>query len=245
MRTRHLALSGRRVLVVDADADRAGAVAGLLERIGAAVETASALHEALDVLEAAEAAFDAAVLADRIADAAGAVLARAIRTSPLLFDLRLVILAEGRPPEGVDIACPWPAGPEALAAAIVGPAMVVPPEAADDAVLDLAELESIAGGMTGELNAMLRRFAGQARTLAADAEAAARAADARTAKDRAHALKGAAFSAGAMRLGRAAQAFEAAAKAADWTAATGIDLVAEAEALAAAVEALPGPADPP
>lgn len=244
MNAKSQALAGRRVLVVDGDAGRAATVAGMLIGLGATAATASALHEALDLLEGADSPFDAAILGERIDDGTGPVLARAIRTSPLLFDVRLVILAAAPPAEGIDVACPWPSSPQALVAALVGPVGIAAPEAASEApVLDLEELESIAGGMTIELIRMLRRFAGQAQTLAAETMAAAAARDAAVAQGQAHALKGAAFSAGATRLGRAAQAFEKAAAGADWTAASSIDLPAEARALAQAIAALPEPAE--
>lgn len=244
MNAKSQALAGRRVLVVDGDAGRAAAVAGMLTGLEATAATASALHEALDLLEGADPPFDAAILGDRIADGAGPVLARAIRTSPLLFDLRLVMLAAGPSAEGIDVACPWPATAEALVAALVGPVSSAAPETPSEApVLDLDELESIAGGMTAELIRMLRRFSGQAQKLAADAMAAADATDAAAAQGQAHALKGAAFSAGAMRLGRAAQSFEKAAAAADWATASAIDLPAEARALAQAIAVLPEPAE--
>lgn len=240
MSTNSQALAGRRVLVVDADPGRADAVAGMLSGAGAVAATASALHQALDLLETADPGFDGVVLGERLADGSGPVLARAIRTSPLLFDLRLVLLANGPPAEGIDVLCPWPATVEALAAAITGPANATA-VAADDPILDLAELESIAGGMTVELLAMLRRFAAQAPTLAAEAMAAAADADTHAAQGRAHALKGAALSAGAMRLGRAAQSFEKAAAAADWATASAIDLASEAQALALAIRDLQEP----
>lgn len=244
MNAKSQALAGRRVLVVDGEAGRAAAVAGILIGLEAIVATASALHEALDLLEGADPPFDGAILGDRIEDGAGPVLARAIRTSPLLFDLRLVMLAAGPPADGIDVVCPWPSTAEALVAALVGPVSIAAPETVPEApVLDLEELESIAGGMTAELIRMLRRFAGQAQKLAADAMAAAAAADAVAAQGQAHALKGAAFSAGAMRLGHAAQSFEKAAAASDWTAASAIALPAEARALARAIEALPEPAE--
>ncbi|MBL8687648.1 MAG: Hpt domain-containing protein [Rhodospirillaceae bacterium] len=244
MKAKSQALAGRRVLVVDGDAGRAAAVAGMLTGLEATAATASALHAALDLLEGADPPFDAAILGDRIEDGAGPVLARAIRTSPLLFDLRLVMLAAGPPVEGIDVLCPWPSTAEALVAALVGPVSIAAPETVPEApVLDLDELESIVGGMTAELIRMLRRFAGQAQKLAADAMAAAAATDAAAAQGQAHALKGAAFSAGAVRLGRAAQAFEKAAAASDWTAASAIDLPAEARALAQEIAALPEPAE--
>lgn len=243
MSTNSLALAGRRVLVVDADPGRADAIARILSGAGAVAATASALHQALDLLETADPGFDGVVLGERLADGSGPVLARAIRTSPLLFDPRLVLLADGPPAEGIDVFCPWPATAEALVAAITGPASAPAAVAADDPILDLAELESIAGGMTVELLAMLRRFADQAPTLAAEAMASAGDADAHAAPGRAHALKGAAFSAGAMRLGRAAHSFEKAAAAADWATASSIDLAGEARALARAIRDLPEPSE--
>ncbi len=238
------ALSGRRVLTVDGDAERAATVAGLLAGLGAIATTASALHETLDLLETADPPFEAAILGERLADGAPSVLARAIRTSPLLLDLRVVMLAAGPPGDGIDVACPWPATAEELTLAILGP--VSAPAAAAEieaAVLDLEELESIAGGMTIEIVRMLRRFAGQAQKLAAEAMAAAADADAEAAQGKAHALKGAAFSAGAMRLGRAAQSFEKAITASDWITASAIDLPSEAAALARAIAGLPEPAE--
>lgn len=237
-------LAGRRVLVVDGDGARAAAVAGVLTGFAAVAETASALHDALDLLESADPPFNAAVIGGRLADGGAGVLARAIRTSPMLFDLRVVILAAGPPTDGIDVACPWPTSAEALAAAIVGPIDAVAAEAAPEApILDLDELESIAGGMTKELVRMLRRFAAQAPKLAAEAMAAASVTNTEAAQAKAHALKGAAFSAGALRLGRAAQSFEKAAAASDWDTASAIDLPAEARALARTIEALPEPAE--
>ncbi|MBM3546331.1 MAG: Hpt domain-containing protein, partial [Alphaproteobacteria bacterium] len=168
---------------------------------------------------------------------------RAVRTSPLLYDLRLVILSAGVPPEGFDVACGWPATAASLAAAFLDPPPAkdtAPHEAAP--VLDLSELESIAGGLTLELTAMLRRFADQAPKMAAEAMAAASAMDVTAAKGHAHALKGAAFSAGATRLGQAAKSFEAAAAKADWITASSINLPREASDLAEAIRGLPAPA---
>lgn len=236
-------LAGRRVLVVDGDVETAAAIVGMLTGADALATTASALHEALDLLEDADPPFDAAILGERLADGGPAVLARAIRTSPLLFDLRVVGLAAGPPAEGIHVACPWPTTAEALIAAIVGPVSTIAAPESEAPVLDLEELESIAGGLTVELVRMLRRFAVQASKLAAEAMAAAAAADATAAQGHAHALKGAAFSAGAMRLGRAAQSFEVAAAATDWPTASAIDLPAEARALAQAIEALPEPTE--
>jgi HPt (histidine-containing phosphotransfer) domain-containing protein len=235
-------LAGRRVLVVDADGARTQAVMAVLGSAGAAAETASAIHQALDLLEGAEPAFAGVIIGERLADADGVVLARAVRTSPFLYDLRLVILSAGAAPDGFDVACAWPATAASLAAALLDP----PPmkESAPEGtaqILDLSELESIAGGLTVELTAMLRRFADQASKMAADAMAAASAADIAAAKGHAHALKGAAFSAGATRLGKAARSFEAAAATADWAAASSIDLPGEARALAEAIRALPEP----
>ncbi len=243
MSTNSQALAGLRVLVVDADPDRADAIAGMLSGAGAATATASALNQALDLLETADPGFDGVVLGERLSDGSGPVLARAIRTSPPLFDLRLVLMANGPPAEGIDVACAWPATAEALVAAITGPASTPAAVAVDDPILDLAELESIAGGMTVELLAMLRRFADQAPMLAAEAMAAAGDADTHAAQGRAHALKGAALSAGAMRLGRAAQSFEKAAAAADWATASAIDLAGEAQTLARAIRGLPEPSE--
>ena len=225
------ALAGRRILVVDADQHRARSVADLLASDGAFSHAASALHEALDLLEDADPPFDAAIVADRFADADGVVLARAIRTSPLLFDVRVVILDREAPPEGFDTACIWPASPEMLAAAVTGPISARVDQAVSAPVLDLAELESILGGLTPDLVDMLQRFARQARGLANDATNAALRRDAVAVHDHAHALKGAAFSAGATRLGRAAQSLEAAAAAADWDTAAAIDLMSEVESL--------------
>ncbi|MSP50261.1 MAG: hypothetical protein EXQ95_13170 [Alphaproteobacteria bacterium] len=243
MNTSFRALAGRRVLVIDADSPRAEAVIRMLTAAGAAAEAATALHQALDLLEAAEPAFDGAIIGERLADGDGAALARAIRTTPLLFDLRLVILAAGTPPWGIDVACAWPATPESLTAAIVGPTSPVAQPTTEAPVLDLVELESIAGGLTAELTGMLRRFADRAQEAAGAAMAAAVATDAGVAKGLAHTLKGAAFSAGAMRLGQAARSFEAAAAAADWEAAAAIDLPGEARALAQAIHALPKPTE--
>jgi HPt (histidine-containing phosphotransfer) domain-containing protein len=242
MSTASQILAGRRVLVVDPDASRADRIAEMLSAAGAVAEVAAALHRALDLLEAAEPAFDGAIVAERLSDAEGVVFARAVRTSPQLFDLRLVMLAGGAPPEGIDVACAWPATAERLAAAITDPPPTHAAASAGEApVLDLSELESIAGGLTVELTAMLRRFADQAQKMASDTMAAAYATDTHAAKSRAHALKGAALSAGATRLGRAAQAFEAAATTADWATASSIDLLGEARAMAQAILALPEP----
>ena len=235
-------LAGRRVLVVDGDAARAAAVASVLTGLGASAAIASGLHEALDVLESADPPLLAVVTGERLADGTAAVLARAIRTSPLLFDLRVVVLAGGQTADGIDVACPWPATAAALAAAIVGP---VSTGTADDLpeapILDLEELESIAGGMTVEILGMLRRFAEHAQKLAAEAMTAVAKAHAEAAQGKAHALKGSAFSAGAMRLGRAAQSFEKAAAASDWATASAIDLPSEARALAQAIADLREP----
>ncbi|MBM3535705.1 MAG: hypothetical protein FJX60_22060 [Alphaproteobacteria bacterium] len=233
MSTSSAALSGRRVLVVDADDDRARTIAATLAAAGGTIDTASDIHRALDLLEEAEPAFAGVLIAERLADADGVVLARAVRTSPLLCNLRLVALAAGTPSEEFDVACGWPTTPASLIASLVNPPPTsgAAPEGAAP-VLDLAELESIAGGLTAELAGMLRRFADQAQRMAAEAMAAASATDAPAAKGYAHALKGAAFSAGAMRLGRAAKSFEAAAAAADWPTASSIDLVREARDLA-------------
>lgn len=243
MSTKSSELAGRRVLVIDGDVERAAAVADALSRLGAVAMRGSGLHEALDLLEAADPGFDAAVVGERLADGTAAVLARAIRTSPLLFELRVVVLADGPPSEGIDVACPWPATAAELEAALVGPVRAGTTGALPDApVLDLEELESIAGGMTVEIVGMLRRFARQAQRLAAEAMAAAAEANAESAQGKAHALKGSAFSAGAMRLGHAAQSFEKAAAACDWNTASAIDLPSEARALADAIADLPEPA---
>ena len=233
-------LHGQRLLVVDANAARRETIARVLTDIGAVAELASTLHQALDLLE--ETDFNGVILGERLGDGDGTVLARAIRTSPALFDLRLVIVSSAAPPEGIDAACAWPVSPEELAAAITGPISRSAGETTEAPVLDLAELESIAGGMTIELVAMLRRFGGQAKQLAMEAMAAATDLDTEAAQGRAHALKGAAFSAGAMRLGRAARAFEVAVATSDWDTAAEVDLVGEATALAMAIQALPEPA---
>lgn len=232
-------LHGRRLLVADANAMRREAIARILTEIGAFAELASTLHQALDLLEASD--FHGVILGERLGDGDGTVLARAIRTSPALFELRLVIVSSAAPPEGIDAACAWPVSPESLASALTGPASGNAGETAEAPILDLAELESIAGGMTPELVAMLRRFAGQARQLATEAMAAATDLDSEAAQGRAHALKGAAFSAGAMRLGRAARAFEVAVAVSDWDTATEVDLIGEATALAGAILELPEP----
>ena len=234
------ALQGRRLLVADANAARREAIAGMLNGIGAVAELASTLHQALDILEASE--FDGVILGERLGDGDGTVLARAIRTSPALFELRLVIVSSAAPPEGIDAACAWPVSPEELAVAFTETASRREEETSDAPVLDLAELESIAGGMTIELVGMLKRFAGQAEHLATEAMTAATDHDSEAAQGRAHALKGAAFSAGAMRLGRAARSFETAVAKSDWDTAARVDLVGEAQALAQAIEALPEPA---
>ena len=233
------ALHGRRLLVADANAARRETIAGLLNGIGAVAELASTLHRALDILEAAE--FDGVILGERLGDGDGTVLARAIRTSPALFELRLVIVSSAAPPEGIDAACAWPVTLEDLSVAFTETASRSPEETSDAPVLDLAELESIAGGMTVELAGMLKRFAGQAEHLATEAMTAATDHDSEAAQGRAHALKGAAFSAGAMRLGRAARSFESAVAKSDWDTAARVDLVGEALALAKAIEALPEP----
>lgn len=232
-------LHGQRLLVADANEMRRQAIAQVLTGIGAVTELASTLHQALDLLESAD--FHGVVLGERLGDGDGTVLARAIRTSPALFELRLVIVSSAAPPAGIDAACAWPVSPERLAAALTEPVIRDTTETAEAPVLDLAELESIAGGMTVELVAMLRRFAGQAKQLATEAVAAATDLDTEAAQGRAHALKGAAFSAGAMRLGRAARAFEVAVATADWDTAGEVDLIGEATALAAAIQELPEP----
>ena len=235
-------IAGLRVLVVEADDAVADALGELLGELGALAATASALDEALDRLEAADPPFHAAIIGRRLDDGGPALLARAIRTSPLLFDLRVVVLDESAIPEGGDVACPWPAAPAAVAAALVGPITAHAPAESEAPVLDLDELEAIAGGLTPEIVRMLQRFAAQAQALAHDAMAAAAAADPAAAQSRAHALKGAALSAGAIRLGRAAHALETAAAALDWETAAAIDLAAEVGALAAAIGRL---SDPP
>lgn len=233
------ALYGRRLLVADANEMRRQTIARALTGIGAVTELASTLHQALDLLESAD--FHGVVLGERLGDGDGTVLARAIRTSPALFELRLVIISSAAPPEGIDTACAWPVSPESLAAALTEPASRDTAETTEAPILDLAELESIAGGMTVELVDMLRRFAGQAKQLAIEAVSAASDLDTEAAQSRAHALKGAAFSAGAMRLGRAARAFEVAVATSDWDTAAGVDLIGEATALATAIAELPEP----
>jgi HPt (histidine-containing phosphotransfer) domain-containing protein len=204
-------LAGLRLLIADSDAARAAEIAGSLAALGATVEATRGVNPALDLLESADPGFDGLLVADRLIDGAGVTLARAVRTSMLAAEPRLVRMDHGVAGEDFDAWLLWPAGPEAIVAALSGGngSSAAEGEASD---LDLAELEAIAGELTEDLLAMLRRFVALAEELVAAIGAAIAEGRSEDALAHAHSLKGSAFSAGAIRLGRAARDLESAVK---------------------------------
>jgi len=204
-------LAGRRLLIADPDAARAAEILLSLVALGAAVETADGVNTALDLLESAEPCFDGVLIADRLADGDGPTLARAVRTSMLPADPRLVSLDRDAAGEDFDAGLRWPVPAEKLVSALSGgsSAILAEGEAPD---LDLAELEAIAGELTEDLLAMLHRFAALAEDLVGRIDAALAGARTEEVLALAHSLKGSAFSAGAIRLGRAARDLESAVK---------------------------------
>jgi HPt (histidine-containing phosphotransfer) domain-containing protein len=227
-------LAGLRILLAGRDASL-DALIGEIDALGARAEAATRIHDVLDLLEAADPPFSAVLVANHLDDADGAALARAIRGSPVLGGLRVAALADGRIAREVDVVLQG-TDAAALITAIVEP-VPMPRDAEPAPVLDLEELASIAGGLSEDLRAILDRFAGQALDLARSATAAAAAKETAAAERSAHSLKGAALSAGAIRLGQAAAAFERAAAVDDWPTAAEIDLIGEAEVLAYAIAA--------
>jgi HPt (histidine-containing phosphotransfer) domain-containing protein len=226
-------LSGHRVLVAGCDT-AIRAVVAEVDALGAVAEAVTLIHHALDLLEEAVQPYSAVLVADALDDADGTALIRAIRGSPLLIgEVRVAALADGPLSETADIVLRG-ADAAALIQAIAAP---LPPrtDPASAPVLDLDALTAIAGGLTGDVRAMLSRFASQARDLATAATTAAAGQDSVTAANRAHDLRGAAMSAGAIRLGRFAELFERAATNGDWPATAAIELVQEAEDLAAEI----------
>lgn len=230
-------LSGRRLLIADSDADRAGEIALSLAALGASAETTDGVNAALDLLESAEPCFDGLLVAERLADGDGATLARAVRTSMLPAEPHLVRLDHDAAGDEFDACLRWPAAAEALIAAVSGGRAVAMAEgAAPD--LDLAELEAIAGALTEDLLAMLRRFALLAEDLVRRIDAALVASRTEEVLALAHSLKGSAFSAGAIRLGRAARDLESAVKESRADPRAVDDLADATRCLAAAVGAL-------
>jgi len=230
-------LSGRRLLIADSDADRAGEIALSLAALGASAETTDGVNAALDLLESAEPGFDGLLVADRLADGDGATLARAVRTSMLPAEPHLVRLDHDAAGDEFDACLRWPATAEALIAALNGRrAVAIAEGAAPD--LDLAELEAIAGALTEDLLAMLRRFALLAEDLVRRIDAALAASRTEEVLALAHSLKGSAFSAGAIRLGRAARDLEAAVKDSRADPRAVDDLADATRCLAAAIGAL-------
>jgi HPt (histidine-containing phosphotransfer) domain-containing protein len=226
-------LDGLRVLIAGRDA----AISGVLAQVGALgalTEAATRIDDALDLLEESIHPYSAVLVADALDDADGMALVRAIRGSPLLIgEVRVAALTDGPLSDTADIVLAG-ADAAALVQAIAAP---LPPrnDPARAPVLDLDALRAIAGGLNGDVWSMLTRFAGQARQLAEAASSAAAAQDGVAAASRAHDLRGAALSAGALRLGLLAERFERAATGGDWPTTAAIELVQEAEDLAAAI----------
>jgi HPt (histidine-containing phosphotransfer) domain-containing protein len=207
-----------------------------VDTLSAIAEAATRIDHALDLLEEAVQPYSAVLVADVLDDADGTALVRAIRGSPLpIGEVRVAALVDGPLSETADIVLRG-AGAAALIQAIAAP---LPPrnDPASAPVLDLDALTAMTGGLTGDVHRMLARFAGHARGLAEAATTAAAAQDGVTAAGCAHDLRGAAMSAGAIRLGRFAELFERAAASGDWPAVAAIELVEEAKDLAAAIDA--------